>query len=142
MDTTYPDSRDVAIALGLNRYHGSPCAKCNTTLKRVKQYDCYTCQRASVRDYLKRQRKTPKGAAYRKMKRLEYKQRLVTQRPPWANLKAIRSFYLEASRRGLEVDHVIPLKGELVSGLHVETNLQLLTAEENSKKRNSFPLGD
>lgn len=58
--------------------------------------------------------------------------------PPWANLKEIRKFYKAAKEQGLVVDHIIPLQGKLVCGLHVETNLQLLTASENSKKHNSF----
>lgn len=58
--------------------------------------------------------------------------------PPWANLKEIRKFYKVAKEQGLVVDHIIPLQGKLVCGLHVENNLQLLTASENSKKHNSF----
>ena len=33
---------------------------------------------------------------------------------------------------------IIPLKGKIVSGLHVESNLQLLTLRENYRKRNKF----
>src|SRR5574343_262986 len=58
--------------------------------------------------------------------------------PPWANLKAIEAIYQEAATKGLTVDHVIPLRGKLVSGLHVENNLQLLTKSENSKKGNKY----
>lgn len=58
--------------------------------------------------------------------------------PGWADLKKIRSIYKEATRLGLVVDHIIPLQNDLVCGLHVENNLQLLTASENSIKSNKF----
>lgn len=54
-------------------------------------------------------------------------------------MEKIRLFY-DACPSGMVVDHVIPLQGALVSGLHVEYNLQYLTRSQNAAKKNRFPL--
>ena len=57
--------------------------------------------------------------------------------PPWANLEAIKQFYLNRPE-GHHVDHIIPLRGKTVSGLHILENLQYLPAKENLAKSNKF----
>lgn len=57
--------------------------------------------------------------------------------PLWADLDAIHEFYKNCPE-GYEVDHIVPLQGELVSGLHVLNNLQYLTPRENTSKNNHF----
>lgn len=65
--------------------------------------------------------------------------------PSWANLAAIQAIYDEAESitrlTGIphQVDHIFPLRGRTSCGLHVETNLQILTAEANRKKNNRLP---
>jgi hypothetical protein len=60
--------------------------------------------------------------------------------PAWANLDAMEKVYAKAramtKKTGVkhDVDHIIPLRGKLVCGLHVESNLQILSASLNRSK--------
>lgn len=67
-----------------------------------------------------------------------YGQRVRKRTPPWADRRAIRAFYA-ACPKGMAVDHIIPLNGKIISGLHVLGNLQYLTPPENSRKSNHWP---
>ena len=58
--------------------------------------------------------------------------------PKWADMNKIKAIYDEAKEMGMIVDHVIPLKGKTVSGLHVENNLQIITPHENAVKSNKL----
>lgn len=64
--------------------------------------------------------------------------------PSWASREEIEKVYQEARVMTLQtgvqhhVDHIVPLQGSNVSGLHVHWNLQVLTALDNAKKKNTF----
>jgi hypothetical protein len=66
--------------------------------------------------------------------------------PSWASFQKIEEVYLEAYTKTQEtgikyvVDHIIPLQGKYVSGLHVENNLQVITHIANCKKYNRYTI--
>jgi len=47
----------------------------------------------------------------------------------------IKQFYANCPPQH-EVDHIVPLRGHLVSGLHTISNLQYITKSENRRKGN------
>lgn len=69
---------------------------------------------------------------------------LLQRTPAWADHAAIDAVYERCQAIVLatgikqHVDHVIPLQGKLVSGLHVENNLAIIPAVENKQKSNLF----
>lgn len=95
-------------------------------------------ERARVREFLARDssRRAESRAAWRAMKK--------RQMPAWADRVSIATFYRLArqltEKTGIahHVDHVIPLCGREVSGLHVQTNLRVVTAHENRCKSNRY----
>jgi hypothetical protein len=66
----------------------------------------------------------------------KHRAKLLNAIPTWADLAAIERLYKEAAASGMHVDHVYPLQGKTVCGLHVANNLRLLTPLENLKKGN------
>lgn len=67
----------------------------------------------------------------------KYRCARLNRTPKWADLLGIQDFYSKCPV-GYHVDHIVPLQGELVSGLHVLNNLQYLIAKDNCAKSNIF----
>lgn len=70
-------------------------------------------------------------------KSIAYKRNVIQKRPLWANVEELHKIY-KYCPEGHHVDHIIPLNGESVCGLHVEHNLQYLLAKDNISKGNTF----
>ncbi len=130
-----------------NRYNKNP----SKFIERSKEYTSKNPElvaqrqskwRVSNEDKIRQYRKDNAGVYAFHAANRRKKIKLAT--PPWADMEAIKAFYLEAQRltnlTGIphEVDHIIPLIHDHVCGLHCEINLQILTKSENCKKHNKF----
>lgn len=70
----------------------------------------------------------------------KYKASILLRTPPWVDQKeqkSISEFYRNCPE-GYHVDHIVPLNGLSVCGLHVLCNLQYLKASDNCSKYNKF----
>lgn len=111
------------LILGGKR-HGKRCLQCATE--------------ATKKFRAKRLNETPdEHRATRSYEAMTRRAGLAKRIPAWANKEAIAAIYA-GRKKGQHVDHIIPLFGKLVSGLHVENNLQYLTASENMKKNRKY----
>ena len=72
---------------------------------------------------------------------------IINRTPAWVDseeLWLIKEAYALAELRtnlfgfSWHVDHIVPLQGKLVSGLHTISNLQVIPAIENIRKHNRF----
>lgn len=65
--------------------------------------------------------------------------------PSWADTTKIKAYYDVCAffndingYTKYHVDHVVPLQGKIVTGLHVHNNLQIILASDNRSKGNKF----
>jgi hypothetical protein len=104
----------------------------------------YADHEKSKKLQLERQKLRPEFAAAATAKRRALK---LQRTPGWLTdfdklkIKCLYSVAAMLTRENKEpwhVDHVIPLQGELVSGLHTPNNMRVLRGKENISKNNSF----
>ena len=100
---------------------------------------------ATHREFLKAknaayQQARPEMSAARTARYLTAKRK---QCPAWADHDSIAMIYraaevIRTTGFDVHVDHIIPLQGKTVTGLHVHNNLQIIAARANRSKSNSF----
>ena len=145
-------------------YHlGKNCIKCNSRVRRIKKCKQYYTGKYYITSYcvrcdVARNKKYRDPIYYRKWQdknrdklrawqRNYYKdkyrarnslyQRRLRERQVFNDRALIKAFY-EATPKGMTVDHIVPLNGKYVSGLHTISNLQYLTKSQNSAKGNKY----
>ena len=150
-----------------NLYNYKYCSKCKSLQELVefsnsnaaidnKQPVCKSCSSISRKEYYKINKETENisSSKYKKEHRAQCnatntkrQAAKLNRTPSWLtkqDFKDIEKIYVKAKELELQdgikyhVDHIIPLQGRLVSGLHVPSNLQILTSTENLSKSNTY----
>jgi hypothetical protein len=102
-------------------------------IERKREYN----RKWSKENFVKRRKNSRQHNANRRAAKMQ-------RTPLWANAEAIARVYnmarLAEAATGWphHVDHIIPLQGKNVSGLHVEGNLQIIFDDDNLSKGNSW----
>lgn len=126
----YRSNRDRLLAEKKIRYHENP----QKHIEAVKR----TRDSVKKKEYIAKYKKNNIGkmrALWAKRRALKYK-----ATPKWLNNEQIKELEQIYKNRpnGHHVDHIVPLQGKHVCGLHVPWNLQYLPAIDNLRKRNKF----
>jgi hypothetical protein len=112
---------------------------------------CKDCRGIYLADwYVRNQTRAAKNSANWASNNLHKKRSYTAKRraailkatPVWVDLNAIQEIYKQADLLSkeyndkYEVDHIVPLQGKNVSGLHVQWNLQIMHRSDNRSKGN------
>lgn len=136
------------------------CSKCSTEKSLELFYNdkrhsdgkmsrCKACHHLAINDWRNRNRDICR--AYDKEHRVRNPGKVrhdrairhaaqMNARPKWLtkdHLNEIKQFYVNCPA-GYEVDHIVPLRGKEVKGLHVIWNLRYLNKSDNRKKSNKL----
>jgi hypothetical protein len=146
-----------------------PCSRCGTTKTldafalRAKSSDGYTAacrscinqdkqttywlnpeERAEAvrRVTASKQARFARDPAYKRAFHLWGSAKKRTKIPPWVSIVDFVPICRKAIQKGpeYELDHIVPVKGELVSGLHVPSNLRVVKRSTNQRKQNRFDI--
>jgi hypothetical protein len=148
-DPAVKAKRDAAHSAYLNRLATDPAyAKKSEARKRKAVARAAAWQKANpekVKQSAKAGRQQNKEREAAKVQRRNAAK--IQAIPSWANHEAINRHYANArylteiTGHQHHVDHIIPLRGETVCGLHVENNLRAIPHFLNTRKGNSLPAG-
>lgn len=154
MEDSFPRSRKEALRRGVTRYFtGKSCCAGHVAPRIVFNWTCEACfkeakwayRKTNLEKVLQSERAYEKLNVHKRVGRNRLRRlRLQQAAPKWVNRSALYAIYAEAARLNREtplsyhVDHIVPLRGNNVCGLHVPWNLQILTAADNIRKSNKL----
>lgn len=162
--TQYPVTRKEAINSNLKHYFtGQPCKHGHVAIRFTSNGLCQECHKIqNVKLYYKQNGKEKQKTDAIRLTKQKWRQRnkgtvnswtafryaRKKQRTPlWlsdTDIEKIKCYYQVAAmytKEGIEtwsVDHIVPLNGNIVSGLHVPYNLRVIPQVENSSKGNNW----
>lgn len=146
-----PKSRKEALAQGSRHYFtGVPCRRGHLRERFSSSRVCLSCHNEHQKVFAqtpkgreihkissRRWAKTKNGRTHRRVSGFRRRRRYRLATPQWGDLNALVQFAANCPE-GHHVDHIIPLQGDAVCGLHLLENLQYLPAEENLSKQNKI----
>lgn len=143
-------------------FTGKPCKEGHVSFRLKSNRQCKECSYKKRQKYetsekyieWKKNNKKKVASAWQKRNKgsvnantRKYQAAKLQRTPKWLtdfDLLKMKSLYQLAVMRSTEseqewhVDHIVPLQGESVSGLHVPWNLRVVPASENLRKNNRY----
>ena len=118
-------------------YKTTRCRACarNYQRKSESKYGHMLRWQRENREYLRAYQREYYGPKYKERNGTNV--RRLRERQVYNDKKEIAEFYRNCPK-DFHVDHIIPLNGKNVSGLHTIGNLQYLSATENLRKHNKY----
>lgn len=110
------------------------CRVCKTcrVVRNAENYKKECTKESHTRSYIKNKEAI-------KARNALYRAQIDLRVPTWSDRVEI-ALVFKGCPEGYHVDHIIPMRGELVCGLHVSENLQYLSEADNIRKSNSFDI--
>lgn len=127
---------------------GRVCFECSKDYRKPKDLTCEDAREKSreyMRNYKANNILRVRKSQLRYSIARSHRNRLAT--PSWLTKEhydMIESLYIQSRELSIstgeqyQVDHIVPLKGKTVSGLHVPWNLRVIPAKENAMKNNKL----